>query len=674
MKFLFTKLIVSLLFAIVLICCVLLQLGRVAVSAESLPVNLFLPFVTMNATLPTQNSDGQPTWSSPILLSPDQTMVWVVNPDAGSVTGVEVADTKNLYKTIEIPVGKEPWSLAIAPSGDLLYVLDRAAGELSVIDSGRYTVTARLWIGNEAQAMALSPTGNKAYITVAAKSELVVVNLQTLQIEQRIPLAAMPYAIAVTDNGNARDDDEQIYVTHFFAFQLSAGSEASDQGRAGRVTVLDTHDYTMTAAIELSPDETGFPNLLAGIALNGTNAWVPQVRAAPDLPNELTSMVFAAVSSIDLTYQQEMTNASLPLNDQQIFGSPVNNPVAAIPSPDGKKLYVVLAGSDLIEMIDISQASQPHLIGFLPTGKNPRGLALSANGTLGYVMNYLSRSMSVLDLTANVVSREIPVTHETLSPDQLQGKIFFHNATNPKVSRGGWFSCASCHPDGGTDSVTWIFPDGPRQTPPIWNSAATLPWHWSAALDEAQDIEQTIQQIQRGQGLATGSDPAQLGPVNAGRSSDLDALAIFLQEGIRTPLLGVKLPAQPVELGRQLFIEKGCTQCHAGDYWTSSHLPASPGTLDPDGNGMVDDVLREVGTFNQRDIRGATGFDPPSLINVSATAPYFHDGSMPSLAALLRSGHPTPQISNNRLSESEVEALSSFLASIDNKTLPIAAK
>ena len=36
-----------------------------------------------------------------------------------------------------------------------------------------------------------------------------------------------------------------------------------------------------------------------------------------------------------------------------------------------------------------------------------------------------------------------------------------------KASDNGWSSCASCHDDGHSDNVTWIFETGPRQTIPL---------------------------------------------------------------------------------------------------------------------------------------------------------------------------------------------------------------
>ena len=338
-------------------------------------------------------------------------------------------------------------------------------------------------------------------------------------------------------------------------------------------------------------------------------------------------------------------------------------------APDRKTLYIVLAGSDLVEVVDIAIPERPRLVKFLATGKNPRGMTISADGRRGFVMNYLSRSVTVLDLDTLVVLAEVTVTGETLDPQLLRGKVLFNSAADPRMARGSWTSCASCHADGGADGVTWIFPDGPRQTPPLWSGTRTLPWHWSAALDEAQDVEDTIHTIQRGLGLATGTDPPLLGAPNAGRSADLDALAAFLERGIRAPAGPAATTA--LEPGRSVFVNAGCAFCHSGPEWTISARPGPAGTLDPDGNGMVDTVLRDVGSFNPADLRGSTGFDVPSLLGAGMTAPYLHDGSMPTLERLIGSGHPSPGSEHSSLTAEDIEALVAFLRAIGPDTLPV---
>jgi YVTN family beta-propeller protein len=623
---------------------------------------LFLPLISRDGK---PAPDPRPSWGAPVVVSPTDGSVWVVNPDAGSIT---VVDPDQLVKVVEIPTGGEPWSLAFSPDGATLYVVDRAGGLLVVVEPSNHSITTRIALGPEPGTIALNPSGTKAYISVTAANVVAVVDTLTRSMVAQIAVAPLPYALAMSNDGDGEDDDEQLYVTHLLALARSGGVEATDEGREGRVTLIDSRSNTVIQEIALLPDAHGFPNLLTAITLTGKRAWVPQVRAAPALPNGLTTTVFAAVSTLDRVTGVEETSARLSLNDEQVFGSPVNNPVAAIPSADGKTLYIVLAGSNLVEIVDITDPYQPRLVKFLPTGENPRGMALSADGRYGYVMNYLARSLTVLDLVQQAWVAEVPVTAETLDEAILRGKILFNTATDPRLSRASWISCASCHPDGGSDGVTWVFPDGVRQTPALWNSGQTLPWHWSAALDEAQDVEETIQVIQQGIGLAPGVDTTLLGEPLQGRSRDLDALAAFLLHGIRAPAAPT---TEDSERGRHLFASAGCATCHGGTAWTVSVLPGEPGTLDADSNGMVDAVLHDAGTFTSLDLRGVTGFDVPSLLGVGLTAPYLHDGSMPTLEALLRSGHPDPGRQNHQLSEDEMQALVAFLRSIDADFPPV---
>lgn len=582
-------------------------------------------------------SAGRPSWGSPIAVSPANGWVWVVNPDAGSVTALDAISLKPVG---EVAVGQQPWSIALSPDGRTAYVVNRADGTLSVIETASRTVQATVPIGPEPGQVALSPSGARAFVTVTSDDQVAVVDTTRLTVTARLAVAPRPYAVAVSDDGGGTDQNARVYVTHFQALPRPGGLEATDDGRAGRVTVIDAASPAVIAEITLPPDAHGFPNLLAGISLAGNRAWIALERASPALPNDFKTTVFASIAAIDLDQRAAVPAESIPLNDEDIFGSAVNNPVAVVPGPSGRRLYVVPAGSDLVEVVDITDSQHPHLVKFLPGGQNPRGIALGADGRHGYVMSYLSRAVTVLDLDNLVPVATVPVTSETLDPEVARGQALFNNAADPRLAKRGWISCASCHPDGGSDGVTWRFPDGPRQSPALWNAGQTLPWHWSAALDEPQDVEGTVRTIQQGIGLLPGSEPPPLGAPIAGRSADLDALAAYLQRGIRPAAPPPPPPGAALARGREVYRSLGCPACHGGPTWTSSAEPGSPGTLDPDGNGQVDSTLHDVGTLNPLDVRGRAGFDPPTLLGVGLTAPYFHDGSMPTLEALIASGHP----------------------------------
>src|SRR5690606_12695014 len=110
-----------------------------------------------------------------------------------------------------------------------------------------------------------------------------------------------------------------------------------------------------------------------------------------------------------------------------------------------------------------------------------------------------------------------------------------NDAKDPRLSRNGWMSCASCHLDGGGDGTSWPREEGVRQTMPLWALAGTAPFHAAATGDELRDFEVDIERCMAGVGLAPGPAGSLLGVPSAGLSPDLDALAAFVLHGMRVP-------------------------------------------------------------------------------------------------------------------------------------------
>src|SRR6185295_11167726 len=67
-------------------------------------------------------------------------------------------------------------------------------------------------------------------------------------------------------------------------------------------------------------------------------------------------------------------------------------------------------------------------------------------------------------------------------------------------------SCGSCHPDGLSDNVTWVFSAGPRQTPSLdgtfakGNGADHRAQNWTANADEIYDVEGVTRNVLGGRG------------------------------------------------------------------------------------------------------------------------------------------------------------------------------
>lgn len=337
---------------------------------------------------------------------------------------------------------------------------------------------------------------------------------------------------------------------------------------------------------------------------------------------------------------------------------------------DGLNAYIVLAGSNAVMGISLDPTRPATLIGFWPTGDNPRGIVLNQETDTAYVMNYLSRDVSMLDLTdpgQRLELARIPVVQETLAPGILRGKVLFNNATDPRLSNLGWLSCASCHLDGGGDGTSWDTPEGLRQTMPLWNLDGTAPFHASATRDELQDFELDIEQLMAGIGLAPGVASPLLQTPNRNHSSDLDALASFVLKGFDVPAAPVVNYPELFAEGRQLFEELNCAMCHGGPNWTRSHLPGEVGTLALDGQLEVEAVLHDVGTFDARtDLLGEAGFDVPTLLGLHRTAPYLHSGAAATLEEVLE----MPDHVGVALLSEHVDALVYFLSHLDSSVQP----
>jgi methionine-rich copper-binding protein CopC len=229
----------------------------------------------------------------------------------------------------------------------------------------------------------------------------------------------------------------------------------------------------------------------------------------------------------------------------------------------------------------------------------------------------------------------------------LQGKRLFYDARDPRLARDGYMSCASCHNDGGHDGRVWDltgFGEGLRNTIALrGRGSGHGRAHWTGNFDEIQDFELQIRNLAGGTGLmsdaalAVGTRSQPLGDPKAGLSSDLDALAAYVNS--LTSFAPSPWRPSPASLsaaasaGRDAFVRLDCASCHTGQSFTNSSGNALPnvGTIKPSSGSRLGAPL--------------TGLDVPTLRDVWATAPYLHDGSAPTLEAAI-SAHTTSSIAS----------------------------
>jgi hypothetical protein len=168
------------------------------------------------------------------------------------------------------------------------------------------------------------------------------------------------------------------------------------------------------------------------------------------------------------------------------------------------------------------------------------------------------------------------------------GRQLFHTQT------GVGIACASCHPEGQDDGLTWTFAEeGQRRTQNVaGHILARAPYHWTGDQKDLGVLMDNVFTTRMEGGPVSHSQKISLGPW-------LDRVPAHAPAPIRDQA--------SVDRGKALFEspEAQCTSCHNGPLLTNK-------------------AKFDVGTGGV--------FEVPSLIGVGGRAPYMHTGCAATLA------------------------------------------
>ncbi len=668
-----------------------------------------------------------------------------------------------------VPVGVEPNSVALNLDGTRAYVANTVSGTVSVVNVDRlnsdYRILATIPVGTEPYGLALTPAATKLYVANARSNNVSVIDTSTLRVIKTIENVGFePRGIAITNAGSGADTVETVYVTQFLALPSAPGKiDGSDDSKNGRVTVISVATDTVTGEIVLNPmADVGFlangdalkriapagdfrfgtgayPNQLNNIAIRGRFAFVPSTGASPNGPTRFDVNTQALLSVINLSAR---TDANRTINMHSAVHNQTGLPRRFVTQPWAMAFktkldegYVVSTASNVVIKVKVDPATGAATVQNIPTdatrvlqiatGKQPRGIVINAADTTAYVMNYVSRDVTVIDLSGAVERVIATMSSATVpaagTPEDLLhiGKELYHTsigdfdpavaggaAITGRMSANGWGSCGSCHPFGLTDNVVWIFGAGPRRTIPQHadfapgDSRILRALNWSAIFDEQEDFELNIRGVSGGLGMLVGADGvtqevpvAAFTPANGGRrqlkvrgQNGWDALKEYIAKEIRSPISPVSKTDPDVVAGRALFIANNCQNCHGGSQWTSARVRQ---TAPPDASliaaGQLLTELRPGNTFDPtafNEIRataaaplGAGGFNPPTLLSLHAfPQTFFHNGSVNSLEAVMENvvhrSDGTGGVDGLQSSAQRAQLIK-FLLSIDGATVPI---
>ena len=135
----------------------------------------------------------------------------------------------------------------------------------------------------------------------------------------------------------------------------------------------------------------------------------------------------------------------------------VTNPWESAISPDGKRFYVIYAGTNdmnYCEVIDDDYKEIERVGSAVRIGQNPRAVRVSPDSKNVYIYNAMDFSVSVYTANMSLVKSIKTCEQQPKTPEWVRGKILF-NTANPPMSSRRWVACSSCHPDGHHDGRVW---------------------------------------------------------------------------------------------------------------------------------------------------------------------------------------------------------------------------
>lgn len=577
---------------------------------------------------------------------------------------------------------------AVLLSGDesRLYVANRRSGTLSTIDLQTETVTERQ-IGQQLTALTRRPgTGDMVAVDFAG-GELIVVSesngVSGFTLRKRVETTLWPIAVAVSKSGerccvaslwsrraaiHSWSEAGVSAAAMVIDLPFAAGTVAYFDERhavlgdafGGRIAVVDCVAGQQVSVRELSVHNIrcltidGDDLLLSHQVLNSSaRTEAEHIHWGVLMQNELTALPVAALLDPETDLNSVRRSVSVGA-----AGNGAGDPQAITGLRD--HLLVTLGGTDELASIDRVGVREARVA----VGSRPVAVTVNRASSRAFVVNELSDSVSIVDLSRNEKVGQIVLGPMPVTGAVERGERAFFSS---RLSLENWMSCHSCHTDGHTNNqLADTLGDGSygdaKRVPSLLGVWATGPWAWNGGHSVlhsqiAASLKSTMHtaDYRTGATLFEGRASPDAGvddEIDAGQSrqqptfgeidGDLAAdLAAYLTTLSRPPSIASAREDEPsageIAQGAAVFESSGCIACH--DPFTS----------------LTTDGVFDVGLPDRAGLRR---FNPPSLSGVSQRDRLLHDGRAASMSDVLsRFAHPNGQL----LSNSERDALIAYL-------------
>ena len=295
----------------------------------------------------------------------------------------------------EVPVGRTPGFVAVAPNGKFAYVANRGAAVVTVVDTAINRAVATIpFPDGPPQYLAFAPDGRRLYVSVfndpdRSINEVAVLDTQTNSVITTVPVGTRPYALAV------RPDGAEIYVPNH---------------DSGTVSVIETSTNALVTDIRVKPN----PHWVE-FSKDGTRAYTANHDSNLVTVIDTASRTIVAEIPVQLSPHSVAVHPAEPLlanvnydsNSVTVIDTNTEQVIATVPvgthpqdvtwAPDGRHLYVTNVDSDNITVIS---SDGYRVTATIPTGDAPTSVAVLPSGRYAYVSNLNTGTLTVLELAA----------------------------------------------------------------------------------------------------------------------------------------------------------------------------------------------------------------------------------------------------------------------------------
>jgi YVTN family beta-propeller protein len=527
--------------------------------------------------------------------------LFVANRRAGSVSMIDVEHRQVIA---EAAVGRTLADLADAGDGRLV-ALDEAAGEMVVLTRNRDSLTAagRLRVGDSPVSVRVL-SGERAVVACLWPRELVLVDLPAdgrPHVRKSIALPFAPHGLLPLPGGN------KVVVADAFGGRLAVVDVR--RGTAESVRAVPGHNIR---GLAISADRTELL-LSQQVLAEDTPTRADDIRWGNVITNGVRSVVLEDVlkPNADLLRRSRLH----PLGEfLRGAADPAGLAIA------GGQVIVALAGTGEIAFGPSRRGDWPRLA----IGRRPTTLVVA--GRRAFVADTFGDSVAVVDIEERKKVTTISLGPAPALTPAERGELLFFDG---RLSIESWMSCHSCHSDGHTNALrSDTLADGgygaPKRVPTLLGVGTTAPWAWNGGMARLEDqVRQSIRTTMHGR------RPTEQ------QVADLTAYLRTLP-----PPAPREGPAEEaVRRGKAVFESVGCARCHAPPAYTT------PRTYDV---GLEDET-------------GKTAFNPPSLRGVGHGVAFFHDGRAASLEEVFtRHRHQVPA----NMSRKDLDDLLTFLRTL----------